>query len=162
MNHRVILLLNLAVLVVNFFVSLGATEAQTQVLRTTARVAFSQPLVPRACLHPAAAAAPAPTVREPSPMARLVKFLARSEELDRLTPAQVDALYLAHDYCRHELEAEGGKLRGAAYGGAHTRRLLGDLRARVRRNVEDTFRAAEVSDREVLARLVRVVLASAG
>ena len=159
MNHRVILLLNLAVLVVNFFVSLGATEAQTQVLRTTARVAFSQPLVPRPRPHPVPAA---PTVREPSPMARLVKFLARSEELDRLTPAQVDALYLAHDYCRHELEAEGGKLRGAAYGGAHTRRLLGDLRARVRRNVEDTFRAAEVSDREVLARLVRVVLASAG
>ena len=161
MNHRVILLLNLAVLVVNFFVSLGATETQARVLRTTARVAFSQPLVLPPRPHPAPAA-PAPTVREPSPMARLVKFLARSEELDRLTPAQVDALYLAHDYCRQELEAEGDKLRGAAYGGAHTRRLLGDLRARVRRNVEDTFRAAEVSDREVLARLVRVVLASAG
>ena len=158
MNHRVILLLNLAVLVVNFFVSLGATEAQTRVLRTTARVAFSQPLVLPARPRPR----PAPAAREPSPMARLVKFLARSEELDRLTPAQVDALYLAHDYCRHELEEGGVKLRGAAYGGAQTRRLLGDLRARVRRNVEDTFRAAEVSDREVLARLVRVVLASAG
>jgi len=161
MNHRVILLLNLAVLVVNFFVSLGATETQAQVLRTTARVAFSQPLVlpPRPLPAPKA---PAPAAREPSPTARLVKFLARSEELDRLTPAQVDALFLAHDYCRHELEEGGGKLRGATYGGADTRRLLGDLRARVRRNVEDSFRAAEVSDREVLARLVRVVLASAG
>ncbi|MHC4134915.1 MAG: hypothetical protein ACYTDU_15485 [Planctomycetota bacterium] len=162
MNHRVILLLNLAVLVVNFFVSLGATETQTRVLRTTARVAFSQPLVPPMPRPRPAPMAPAPTAREPSPMARLVKFLARSEELDRLTPAQVDALYLAHDHCRHELEEGGVRLRGAAYGGAHTRRLLGDLRARVRRNVEDTFRAAEVSDREVLARLVRVVLASAG
>ena len=159
MKHRVILLLNLAVLVVNFFVSLGATETQAQVLRTTARVAFSQPLVLPPRPH---AAPPASTAREPSPMARLVKFLARSEELDRLTAAQVDALYDAHEYCRHELEEGGVKLRGAAYGGARTRRLMGDLRARVRRNVEDTFRAAEVSDRELLARLVRVVLASAG
>jgi hypothetical protein len=95
-------------------------------------------------------------------MARLVKFLARAEELDRLTPAQVDALYLAHDHCRSELEEGGERLRRAAHGGARTRRLLGDLRARVRRNVEDTFRAADVSDRELLARLVRVVLASAG
>jgi hypothetical protein len=159
MKHRVILLPNLAVLVVNFFVSLGATETQAQVLRTTARVAFSQPLVLPPRPH---AAPPASTAREPSPMARLVKFLARSEELDRLTVAQVDALFDAHEYCRHELEEGGVKLRGAAYGGARTRRLMGDLRARVRRNVEDTFRAAEVSDRELLARLVRVVLASAG
>jgi len=161
MKHRVILLLNLAVLVVNFFVSLGATETQTQVLRTTARVAFSQPLVLPPRPRPASLP-PAPAAREPSPMARLVKFLARSEELDRLTAAQVDALFVAHDHCRQELEEGGGKLRGTAYGGAHARRLLGDLRARVRRNVEDTFRAAEVSDRELLARLVRVVLASAG
>jgi len=161
MNHRVILLLNLAVLVVNFFVSLKATETQAYVLRTTARVAFSQPLVlpPRPLPAPRT---PPPAAREPSPTARLVKFLARSEELDRLTPAQVDAVFFAHDYCRHELEEGGGKLRGAAHGGADTRRLLGDLRARVSRNIEDTFRAAEVSDREVLARLVRVVLASAG
>jgi hypothetical protein len=161
MRHRVILLLNLAVLVVNFFVSLGATETQTRVLRTTARVAFSQPLVPPT-RPPPAAPPPAPIARESFPMARLVKFLARSQELDRLTAAQVDALYDAHDYCRHELEEGGVRLRGAACGGARTRRLLGDLRARVRRNVEDTFRAAEVSDRELLARLVRVVLASAG
>ena len=160
MKHRVILLLNLAVLVVNFFVSLGATETQTQVLRTTARVAFSQPLVPRS--RPPAPLPPGPVSLDPSPTARLVKFLARSEELDRLTAAQVDALFGAHDYCRAELEEGGVKLRGAAYGGARTRRLLGDLRARVRKSVEDTFRAADVSDRELLARLVRVVLASAG
>lgn len=151
MRNRVILLLNLAVLVVNFIVSLGATEAQTQVLRTTARVAFSQPLVRETT-----------TVPQPAPTARLVRFLARAEELDRLTPAQVDALYDAHDYCRHELERRGGELRGGAYGGARTRRLLEDVRAQVRRRVEDTFRAAEVSDRELLAWLVRVVLASAG
>ncbi|MHC4974499.1 MAG: hypothetical protein ACYTG3_19465 [Planctomycetota bacterium] len=162
MNHRVILLLNLAVLVVNFFVSLGATEAQTQVLRTTARVAFSQPLVPPTPRPAPAPLPPASIHHDPSPTARLVKFLARSEELNRLTAAQVDALFGAHDYCRAELEEGGSKLRGAAYGGARTRRLLGDLRARVRRNVEDTFRAADVSDRELLARLVRVVLASAG
>lgn len=161
MQQRVILLLNLAVLVVNFFVSLGATETQAHVLRTTARVAFSQPLVPRRVPVPETAAPP-PAAPEPAPTARLVKFLARSEELDRLTPAQVDALYVAHDHCRQALEEGGGRLRGAAYGGARTRRLLGDLRARVRRNIEDMFRAAEVSDRELLARLVRVVLASAG
>lgn len=156
MKHRVILLLNLAVLVVNFLVSLGATETQTRVLRTTARVAFSQPLVPPVSPLPGS------TASRSGPTARLVKFLARAEELDRLTPAQVDALYDAHDYCRHELEQVGEELRGAAFGGARMRRLLGDLSARVRRQVEDTFRAAEVSDRELLARLVRVVLASAG
>lgn len=156
MKHRVILLLNLAVLVVNFIVSLGATETQARVLRTTARVAFSQPLVPLP------STASAPTEPQPTPTARLVKFLARAEELDRLTPAQVDALYDAHDYCRQELERRGVELRGGAYGGARTRRLLADLRTRVRRQIEDTFRAAEVSDRELLAGLVRVVLASAG
>ncbi|MHC4666963.1 MAG: hypothetical protein ACYTFD_01035 [Planctomycetota bacterium] len=160
MKHRVTLLLNLAVLVVNFFVALGVTETQVRVLRTTARVAYSEPLVP---VRPERVPAPVPAPSAPAGGdARLVKFLGRLEELDRLSPRQVDALYRAHDRCRREFARGGVRLRAAEASGARARRFLGDLRARVRREVENTLRAAEVPEGEVLARLVRIVLASAG
>lgn len=145
---RVVLLLNLAILVSNFVVSLGATETQVRLVRTTARAAFDGPV-----------AAPAPGARGPA--TRLVKYLGRLERLADLTPRQVRALCLALDDCSDEL-AQGGEALRRGLRGAHAQRLLGDLRARVERKVESTLRAADVADGELLARLVRIVVASAG
>ena len=46
MRRNTVLLLNAAILVVNFAVAMGATETQTRVLRTTARIGCGTPLVP--------------------------------------------------------------------------------------------------------------------
>ena len=151
---KITLWLNLAVLLVNFFVAVGATETQTQLLRTTARVVYEAPL-------PVAAPVPQPPAGPPATV-RLVKFLARLEELDRLTSEQVTALCVAHDACFRRLSQAGTELRSAALNGARAREVLGDLRARAARDVEATLRGAAVADGELRARLVRIVLASAG
>jgi len=161
MHDKVILLLNLAVLVTNFFVSLGATETQARVLRTTARVAYSEPIPPR---PPRAEPAPAPPPPRPDagvPTVRLVKFLARVDELDRLTSSQVEALFRATRDCNATLARGGEALRGRA-DGSRARALLGDMQARVRRRVASRLRAADVPEGDLLARLVRIVVASAG
>ena len=96
------------------------------------------------------------------PAARFVKYLGRLERLPDLTPGQMRALCLALEYCCDELARGGAALRRRPPGGADARLFLGDLHARVHRNVESTLRAADVADGELLARLVRIVLASAG
>lgn len=158
-----LLLLNVAVLAVNFALSLGATDTQAKVLRTTARLGCGAPVVAvRAA--PAPAPAPAPPLHPAAPdapTARLVKFLARAEELDGLSPRQVEAVRQAAVGCRRALARSAAALRGAV-DGARARRALGDVEARVRREVAAALRAARVPEGEVLARLVRIVMASAG
>jgi len=154
MGSKITLLLNVAVLVTNFVVCLGATETQVQVARAAVRTVCAVPCAPRI--------PPPPAAPPPAAGARLVKCLARLDGLDRLTPAQVEALFLAHDHCRRELAAGGERLLAAAHDGARARAHVEALRARVSRDVAATLKAAQVPDGELLARLVRVVMASAG
>ena len=154
MRHNVPLVLNAAILLVNFAVSLGSTDTQIQIARAAVRTVAEPAPAP---------APPAAPVEDPrAPAVRLVKYLARLRGLETLSPDQIEALRLAHDYCWQELTSGGEQLRGADYDGARTRIVLSELRARVSRNVEATLKAANVPEGELLARLVRIVMASAG
>ena len=149
--NRVTLLLNLAILVVNFALACGATETQVRVLRSTART-LATPSVPRWL-------GPPPERRLGAvPLARFVKYLARLDRTQRLTPPQVAALYRALEDCAAELTRGGRRLRVVRDDGDHARRLV----ERLERRIAATLKAADVPEGETLARLVRVVMASAG
>jgi len=148
-RHTSLLLLNLAVLIVNFVVAWGVSDAQVRVLRTTARVAHAVPLAP-----------PRPVESPGVPRARLLKYLGRLPGLDRLTRGQVDALHESLDYCCSVLAEEGEGLRGLD--GAAVRASLGGLQERLRDNVAASLRAARVEDPQLLEQLVRIVVSSTG
>ena len=143
------LLLNLAILVVNFIVACGASETQVRVMRTTARIAHAMPIVPR----------PVRELRD-VPQTRLLKYLDRLPELERLTQAQVEALHESLDYCCAVLAQEGAELR--ALDGAGVRAGLGGLNDRLRENVTASLRAARIEDPGLLRQLVRIVVSSTG
>lgn len=150
--NRITLLLNLAILVVNFVLAYGATETQVRVLRTTARTALATPVVPPRL-------GPPPERRLGAvPLARFVKYLARLDRSQQLAPHQVSALYRALEDCAAELSRGGRRLRTVRDDGDRARKLV----ERVQRQVAATLKAADVPEGETLARLVRVVMASAG
>jgi len=169
MKSNLILLMNLAILVVNFVVAVGASESQNRTLRATARAAYALP--------PARSVAPTP-VREgrgerdepgradPAvgrvPRARLVKYLGRLRQIDRLSAGQIAALHggLA-DSCR-VLDELGGQLAATAHDGVVVRDLIGSGRQRLRQRVTERLRRASVPDGELLDQLVRIVVSSAG
>lgn len=149
--NRVMLLLNLAVLVVNFALTCGATETQVRVLRSTARTLATPSTLRRL--------GPPPERRLGAvPLARFVKYLARLDRRQQLTPPQVAALYRALEDCAAELTRGGRRLRVVRDDGDHARRLV----ERVQQRIAATLKAADVPEGETLARLVRVVMASAG
>ena len=129
--NRVTLLLNLAILVVNFALACGATETQVRVLRSTART-LATPSVPR--------------------------WLGPPPERRLGAVPQVAALYRALEDCAAELTRGGRRLRVVRDDGDHARRLV----ERLERRIAATLKAADVPEGETLARLVRVVMASAG
>jgi hypothetical protein len=154
--NRVTLLLNLAILVVNFALACGATETQVRVLRSTARTLATPSVPSRLGLR---RLGPPPERRLGAvPLARFVKYLARLDGTQRLTPPQVAALYRALEDCAAELTRGGRRLRVVRDDGDHARRLV----ERLERRIAATLKAADVPEGETLARLVRVVMASAG
>ncbi|MHC4931069.1 MAG: hypothetical protein ACYTGV_02625 [Planctomycetota bacterium] len=154
MTHKVVLLLNLAILLVNFALSWGSTEAQVRVLRTTARVAHGFPLLPPRVPE---AVSPAGV-----PEARLLRYLGGLGDLERLTPRQIAAVYGCLDYCCRTA-AEGGQwLREGALDGAAARRRIERIHERMRRGVADSLRAAEIEDHRLLGHLVRILVSSTG
>jgi len=173
---RVPLLLNLAILVVNFILIVAHTDSQERVLRATTRMACESP-VPgwlrsretdsldyrdessstAAGMSDAEAGAIGQV-----PHARLLKYLSRVRGLDTLSSAQLDAVYAALEHtCRALLDA-GKRVRSTPRGGAAARRSATEARERIEREVADRLRGAQIQDDRLLARLVRVVVSSAG
>ncbi|MHC4338812.1 MAG: hypothetical protein ACYSX0_01180 [Planctomycetota bacterium] len=154
MTHKMVLLLNLAILLANFALSWGSTEAQVRVLRTTARVAHGFPLLsPRS-----------PETGSPGgvPEARLLRYLGGLSGLDRLTPRQIATVYGCLDYCCRTAEEGGQRLREGALDGAATRSHIERLQEQMRSGVKDSLRAAEIEDRRLLGHLVRILVSSTG
>jgi len=147
MSPRIPLLLNLLVLVVNFVLVCAIAENDAR--------AAAAPL-PAPVLRPA----PPPNRANdgaigPVPHTRLLKFLARLDGAADFSRPQHEAVYdaLAHCCAAMPRAAEG------------VRRTRGDpraARARIEAEVAARLRAAEFRDDAVVARLVRVVVASAG
>jgi len=162
-----LLLLNLGILVVTFFVSLGGSETQARLLRTTGRVAFAGAL-PAA---PSAAAPPHGEGRVPEEArpgadgprrARLLRYLARLPGGRELAPLQVRGLFDALDACCADLAMEEGLLRARSFDLAGASAPLDLLPQRLERTVSAALRAARIPEGEMLDQLVRLVVSSAG
>jgi len=185
------LLLNLAILVVNFILIVAHTDSQERVLRATTRMACETPAPRywRSRGESPRSRGESPRSRELGwedddsvasssksdrnrdamagtigqvPHARLLKYLSRVQGLDALSSAQLDAVYSALEHtCRALLEA-GERVRSTPRGGAAARRTAAEARERIEREVTDRLRGAKIQDDRLLARLVRVVVSSAG
>ena len=174
------LLLNLAILLSNFAVSWGASETQTRVLRSTARLFHG---VPRPGLQYAGAADSAvhppgpgtnPPAGEPTlatgPLrgvtagtrVRLARYLVRLPELERLSPAQVGALYRGVESTARALHEVGERLGARPGDGGRVRELMLAADHRMRSELTRSLRGVAIPDGPVLDRLVRIVVASAG
>jgi hypothetical protein len=158
MALRVVLLLNLAILICNFALSLGTQESQIRILRAASRVVHEPPL--ERCLRtedagPRGYAAGVPEVR-------LFRYVGRLPEFDRLSSRQVAAVYGSFEQCCDAAARGGAGLRRSAFDGEATRRSIERLRSRLREGVAESLRAAEIDDARLLEHLVRIVLSSAG
>ena len=163
MSPRTPLLLNLVILLVNF-VLLCANAASDDRMFRAARRSAAAPVPWRRLVtavpesppgsHPPHANRATPGAIGPIPHTRLLKFLAVADGGNELSPAQraavVDAL---ESCCRSLRSASQAWLRAVEDPRA--------ARERIVRDVTDRLRAAQLPD-EALARLVRVVVASAG
>ena len=149
MNAKSVLLLNLAILLANFGVAVTTSDAQTRVLRTTARVAYSSPAPPVPVASPA--------VRAEAADARLVKYLAKLNDLERLTAAQLAAVCRCVDWSAAVFARAARRLR-AERGTPRFETLM----ERVREEVDGRMAAAGVADGRLRSELVRIVLSSTG
>ncbi|MHC4939324.1 MAG: hypothetical protein ACYTHK_10175 [Planctomycetota bacterium] len=148
MSPRLACLLNLLVLLVNFALVCAHSENAVRVLRATTRAAAAP--LPRW--------SPPPNRDTPDgigavPHTRLLKFLAL---LDTELPApQREAVFAALEHCCVELPRAAALVRASG----------GDprvARTRIEHEVADRLRGAAIADDETLARLVRIVVSSAG
>ena len=157
MSPRIPLLLNVLILIVNFVLVCVLAENDGRALRATARAAAAP--IPMPVFRPEVRSAP-PANRAsrdaigPIPHTRLLKFLARLDGAGDFSRPQREAVYdaLAHCCAAMPRAAEG------------VRRSRGDprlARERIEREVAARLRAAAFRD-DAVARLVRVVVASAG
>ena len=178
MNPRLPLLLNLIVLIVTVVVVVAHTESQDRVLRVTTRMACESPPPLRwPVRQDAQAGDPEGGDRAEeagaSPGAisgaigqlshiRLLKYLARVDGIDQLSADQLEAVYAALEECCHALVEAERSVRTVSGGGAGARRAAAAARSRVEDAVAHRLRAADVPDGALLARLVRVVVSSAG
>ncbi|MHC4956837.1 MAG: hypothetical protein ACYTGN_00580 [Planctomycetota bacterium] len=149
MKAHAALLLNLAILVVNFVLAFGATETQVKVLRTTARAAFSPPV--RATPDP---------IRSPArpDTARLLKYLGKLDSAVRLTGEQGAALCASLEACRTLLDREAYRLKQRRLDAA----ALAGLKGRMRDATDVRLRAAGIHDPQLRSELVRIVLSATG
>jgi len=184
-NPRLPLLLNLVVLIVTVIVVVAHSDSQERVLRATTRMACEVTAAPspwfRGVADPREAADPRGDETRIGGVAidgairggigqvshiRLLKYLARVDGLEELSPSQLDAVYEALENCCRVLVVAGGGVRersvNRSLGGAGARRSAEEARDRAQREVESRLRAAAIPDGELLARLVRVVVSSAG
>ena len=161
MKSNLVLLLNLAVLVVNFVVAVGVSESQNRTLRATARVAYAAP----------PSRLPAPSMRlskppgseaGPVPRARLVKYLGKLRQIDRLSAGQIAALHGGLLDSVRVLDEMGGQLARPAHDGAAVRELIGSGQRRIRHRVSERLRRAALPEDELFDQLVRIVISSAG
>jgi len=181
---RTLLFLNLAILVANFAVLWGASEASNASLRATgrilgdvprpppgpgARIAAVAPLVPPRVDRPGrevAASDPVASADGPVPVSpavvRLTRFLGRMESADRLTADQMATLYREVARCASELRAAAVRWNGQVPDGARARAEFDALRRRLGRETGRALRDALLREEELRERLVRAVLASAG
>jgi len=168
-----VLLLNLGVLVVTFFVSLGGTETQARLLRTTGRVAFEG--APPAAVGEArarpdeeapeaepGAGRPGERAADGARRARLLRLVARLPGASGLAPNEVRALFEALDACCADLAMEEGVLRARSFDLAGGAAPLDQLPERLARTAAAVLRGARVPEGELLEQLVRLVVASAG
>ncbi|MHC4955736.1 MAG: hypothetical protein ACYTGZ_17935 [Planctomycetota bacterium] len=171
MRPRLVLLLNVAVLIVNFVLVIAASDSQERVLRATTRMACECPALPSPYLRTEAPDSTAADRPERGaiggaigqvPHIRLLKYLSRVDGLDSLSGKQLNAVYSALEHCCRALVEAGDRVRRAPTGGAAARRSAEAARERVEQEVADRLRAAEIQDRGLVARLVRVVVSSAG
>ena len=174
MKSQLILLLNLAVLVVNFFLAWGSSESQQRVLRATARASFQAPIPPRFARvplradsgpfggPPGSANATASGRVGGVPRARLVKYLYKLSALERLSARQVEALLRGLAYSCREFSSASDRLGEARFDGAGARAIIGQAHHRIRNELESSLRGAALDDSELLGQLVRIVLSSAG
>ena len=154
MSPRSAVLLNLAILLVNFLLVCVHSEAEGRVLRVATRMPAARPIL-RWRPAPSEPDRDTDVANAPVPHTRLLKYLARLDEFDELTSDQREALYTALDHCCDEF-AEGVELVRRSHSEP---RVVHD---RVRASVAARLRAVDIDDDERLARLVRVVVASAG
>ena len=179
MNPRLPLLLNLVVLIVTVVVVVAHSDSQERVLRATTRMACEVTAAPSLWYRHAADQRRAADQERDEAVdgairggigqvshIRLLKYLARVDGLEELSPSQLDAVYEALENCCRVLVEAGGGVRersvNRSLGGAGARRSAEEARDRAEREVESRLRAAAIPDGELLARLVRVVVSSAG
>jgi hypothetical protein len=160
MKSNVVLLLNLAVLVVNFVVAVGVSESQNRTLRATARVAYASPPARRPAPE-IPRVARAPDVG-PVPRARLVKYLGKLRRIDRLSAAQIAAVHGGLADSVRVLDELGGQLARPARDGAAARELIGSGQQRIRHRVAERLRRAALPEDDFFDQLVRIVISSAG
>lgn len=168
-SRNVPLLLNLAILVVTFFVALGGTETQSRMLHTSSRLALGTSLTGL----PGGVSAGAGGSQEsgdgkaggrsgPARRARLLRLLARMPECSTLAPGQLQSAYDALEACCRDLAMEEDLLRARHFQPGALAQPLPSLQTRLVRTAEATLRGGEVPDGPLLDQLVRIVIASAG
>jgi len=162
MSPRTPLLLNLVILLVNFVLLVAHAASEDRVFRA-ARQSAAAPAPWRRLVHRPVATPGfdgSDTNRAtggaigPIPHTRLLKFLSVADDADELSPAQREAVVDA-------LEACCRSLRSASAAWLRETENPRTARERIVRDVAARLRAAELPD-DALARLVRVVVASAG
>ncbi len=171
---RALLIANLLILTTNFIVAMTASETSNAVMRTTGRAVGSVPTVRfdavalRTAAAPVGASANRAHDSEPiSPRAgpvvvRLAKYLDRMGAADQLTEEQMATLYREVVRCAVELRGAAAQWEKNAPDGARARVLFGALRQRLGRETAMALRGAALHEGDLMQRLVRVVIASAG
>ena len=176
MAPKTTLVLNLLILIVNFVLICVHSEAEVRVLRIATRAPAAQPILrwrPRDPDFPDSASRAnrdrvfrdgpvrdrpirdRPGAIGPVPHTRLLKFLSHLDGVDELSRPQRDAIYAALEHCCSAFPA-GAELVRVSRSDPRA------VREQVERQVADRLRAADIRDDAQLARLVRVVVASAG
>jgi len=171
-NSQLTLLLNLAVLIVTVIVVVAHADSQERVLRATTRMVCDSPL-PRDVVDRYAQEATLARQRGAADGAiggaigqvshiRLLKYLSRVDGLEALSPGQLEAVYEALEDCCRVLVEAGVRVRRTSTSGARARSSAEAARERAEQQVTRRLRAAAIPEGELLARLVRVVVSSAG
>jgi len=167
MSPRVSLLLNLLILVVHFVLIVAQTETEGRFLRAVARAHAIPASFPRVFPRPSQDVSSGEADRGAIGVganvaishARLAKYLARTaherSRLAELSPDQRDAVFEALAQCGRDYAAAAMRWRN------DPDRWRAEYDT-VERAVAERLRSAAIQDKTTLARLVRIVVSSAG
>lgn len=163
--HRTVLLLNTVILVVNFFVSFGASESQVRVLRSTARTAYSGPVEVRVPAPGVRQSAPVPDSPARTPLSahvRLLRYLTAVPEVRAFDDRQMATLFELFRDCCVRFASASDRLNAASHSG---RRVIDEV-SQLRRGLEEHVRMrlldSCVDDGTVAMRLARILVVSVG